>query len=87
MQAPNATWTSVLIHDGTTLSKDQLADLAQRLWYPIWDAGLELDHSSRSITECRQVASTDLAAAAGLLDLHAIAGDEALAEQARAAIY
>ncbi|WP_430867138.1 HD domain-containing protein [Demequina aurantiaca] len=84
---PESDLDLVLIHDGQTLSKDQLADLAQRLWYPIWDAGLELDYSSRSITECRQVASKDLAAAAGLLDLHAIAGDDALAKQARAAIY
>ncbi|PKQ25081.1 MAG: phosphohydrolase [Actinobacteria bacterium HGW-Actinobacteria-4] len=77
----------VLLHDGKALSKADVANLAQKLWYPIWDAGLELDYSARSITECRQVASTDLAAAAGLLDLHAIAGDAALAQQARAAIY
>jgi [protein-PII] uridylyltransferase len=84
---PESDLDLVLIHDGATLSKGDLSELAQRLWYPIWDAGLELDYSSRSITECRQVASKDLAAAAGLLDLHAIAGDEALAKQARAAIY
>ncbi|MGC4174745.1 HD domain-containing protein [Demequina sp.] len=77
----------VLLHDGQTLSKAEVADLAQRLWYPIWDAGLELDHSTRSITECRQVAAKDLAAAAGLLDLKEIAGDEELALQARALIY
>ena len=77
----------VLIHDGRTHSTAHIAELAQRLWYPIWDAGLELDHSMRSITECRQVASKDLAAAAGLLDLHPVAGDAALAQQARAAIY
>ncbi|WP_062076523.1 HD domain-containing protein [Demequina globuliformis] len=77
----------VLLHDGKTHSKDDLAALAQRLWYPIWDAGLELDHSTRSITECRQVASKDLAAAAGLLDVQPIAGDEALVTQARSAIY
>jgi [protein-PII] uridylyltransferase len=77
----------VLIHDGRTNSSQQVADLAQRLWYPIWDAGLELDYSMRSITECRQVASKDLAAAAGLLDLHPVAGDAALTQQARAAIY
>ncbi|MFV0634796.1 HD domain-containing protein [Demequina sp.] len=77
----------VLIHDGVTHTTQQVADLAQRLWYPIWDAKLELDYSMRSITECRQVASKDLAAAAGLLDLHPVAGDAALAQQARAAIY
>ena len=77
----------VLIHDGRTHTTQQVAELAQRLWYPIWDAGLELDYSMRSITECRQVASKDLAAAAGLLDLHPVAGDAALAQQARVAIY
>ncbi|WP_084626648.1 nucleotidyltransferase domain-containing protein [Demequina aurantiaca] len=84
---PESDLDLVLIHDGNTFSKEELADLAERLWYPIWDAGLELDYSMRSITECRQVASKDLAAAAGLLDLQAIAGDDALAKQARAAIY
>ena len=77
----------VLLHDGQSLSKADVATLAQNLWYPIWDAGLELDYSTRSITECRQVASKDLAAAAGLLDINAIAGDEALAKSARGLIY
>lgn len=77
----------VLIHDGRTHSAAAVAALAQRLWYPIWDAGLDLDYSMRSITECRQVASKDLAAGAGLLDLAPVAGDAALVQQARAAIY
>ncbi|MFW2513636.1 HD domain-containing protein [Demequina sp. SO4-13] len=77
----------VLIHDGHTHTTQQVSELAQRLWYPIWDAGLELDYSMRSLTECRQVASKDLAAAAGLLDLHPVAGDATLAQQARSAIY
>jgi [protein-PII] uridylyltransferase len=76
----------VLLHDGTSAGKVAAADVAQRLWYPIWDAGLQLDYSTRSLTECRQVASKDLAAAAGLLDLRHVAGDELLAQQARSAI-
>ncbi|HEX7589428.1 MAG TPA: HD domain-containing protein [Demequinaceae bacterium] len=76
----------LLIHDGSTMKKEELAALAQRLWYPIWDAGLELDHSMRSLTECRQVATSDLAAAAGLLDLRFVGGDPALVQQARASI-
>ncbi len=77
----------VILHDGATHKKEAVAELAQRLWYPIWDAGLELDYSTRTLTECRQVASKDLAAAAGLLDLHLIAGDEQLLKQARTHIY
>lgn len=77
----------VILHDGSSHSKDVVAELAQRLWYPIWDEGLELDYSTRTLTECRQVAQKDLAAAAGLLDLHPIAGDEQLIVQARTYIY
>lgn len=84
---PESDLDLVLIHDGVELSPDAIADLAARLWYPIWDAGLELDHSLRSITECRQVASRDLAAAAGLLDLRVVAGDATLVRHARALIY
>ncbi len=31
--------------------------LADRIWYPIWDAGVRLDHSVRTVTQCRQVAA------------------------------
>ncbi|WP_291380098.1 HD domain-containing protein [Demequina sp.] len=83
---PHSDLDLVLLHDGTSAGKAAAGDVAQRLWYPIWDAGLQLDHSTRSLTECRQVASKDLAAAAGLLDLRPIAGDESLAQRARSAI-
>lgn len=76
----------VLIHDGSAKAKQRAAEVAPLLWYPIWDAGLQLDHSTRSLTECRQVAEKDLAAAAGLLDLHPVAGDPQLVQQARSAI-
>lgn len=83
---PQSDLDLVLLHDGTSKGKAAAAEAAQRLWYPIWDAGIQLDHSTRSLVECRQVASKDLAAAAGLLDLRHVAGDELLAQQARSAI-
>jgi len=76
----------ILIHDGSTHSKETIANLAQRLWYPIWDAGLDLDYSVRSIQDCRQVASRDLPAAAGLLDVACVAGDADVVERAQSAI-
>lgn len=76
----------VLIHDGVRFGKEELAAFAQRLWYPMWDAGLEIDHAVRSVTECRQVAAHDLRAAAGLLDLKVVAGDAALVVQTRSVI-
>lgn len=57
-----------------------IADVAQRLWYPIWDAGVGLDHSVRTRDEVLSVASTDLRAMLGLLDGRFVAGSEELAE-------
>lgn len=76
----------VLIHDGRHHSTEQLHQLAQRLWYPIWDAGLDLDHSVRSLAQCRQVASKDLPAAIGMLDVRPIAGDTVVAHRATSAV-
>ena len=73
----------VLLHDGRRLGADDVAALADRLWYPLWDAGLRLDHSVRTARECREVAATDLAAATGLLDLRVVAGDGGLVARTR----
>ncbi|GHG43759.1 hypothetical protein GCM10011331_01470 [Flavimobilis marinus] len=76
----------VLLHDGRTRSADQIEEIAQRLWYPLWDAGLELDHAVRSLAGCRRVASKDLPAAVGLLHTRAVAGDASLVHAASSAV-
>ena len=76
----------VLVHDGRGHSEAQLAALAEKLWYPIWDAGLDLDYSVRSLAQCRQVASKDLPAAVGLIDLLPVAGDGVVAHRAKSAL-
>ncbi|WP_029289361.1 [protein-PII] uridylyltransferase [Cellulomonas sp. HZM] len=76
----------LLVHEGRGHSADELSALAQRLWYPIWDAGLDLDHSVRSLAQCRQVASKDLPAAVGLLDLQPVAGDAVVVARGRSAL-
>ncbi len=76
----------LLVHDGRSHPAADVAALAERLWYPIWDAGLDLDHSVRSLAQCRQVASADLPAAVGLLDLRAVAGDRSVVHRARTAL-
>ncbi|MEV7972991.1 [protein-PII] uridylyltransferase [Cellulomonas sp. NPDC089187] len=76
----------LLVHEGRGHSAAELAALADRLWYPIWDAGLDLDHSVRSLAQCRQVASRDLPAAVGLLDLRPVAGDPGIVHRARSAL-
>lgn len=76
----------LLVHEGRGHSTEALSALAQKLWYPIWDAGLDLDHSVRSLAQCRQVASKDLPAAVGLLDLQPVSGDALVIARAKSAL-
>ena len=71
----------VLVHDG----RPEIASVADALWYPVWDAGLRLDHSVRSIADAVGVASTDVKAGLGLLDARLVAGDADLAARLRTA--
>ncbi len=72
----------VLVHDRGHQAPG-LAELSDRLWYPLWDNGIRFDHAVRTVAECRSVASTDLAAAVGLLDLAFVAGDPAPSRSSR----
>jgi [protein-PII] uridylyltransferase len=71
----------VLVHDG----RPEIAAIADALWYPVWDTGLRLDHSVRSVAEAVGVASTDVKAGLGLLDARLVAGDAELAGRLRTA--
>lgn len=76
--APGSDLDLVLVHRG---DGDLAGGIAERIWYPVWDSGLRLDHSVRSVAEARRLASTDLKVLLGLLDARVIAGDEALRDQ------
>lgn len=67
----------VLVHGGGGATAVQA--VAERIWYPIWDAGVGLDHSVRTVKEAMSVAAGDLKAALGLLDARLVAGDADLA--------
>ncbi len=77
--APGSDLDLVLVHEGGS----DVADLAEKLWYPIWDTGVKLDHSVRTVDEAITVAGTDLKAALGLLDARHVAGDPALTQAVR----
>lgn len=51
--------------DHVALSTTQLNEFANKLWYPIWDSGLDLDHSVRTVSRCESVTDHDLPAAMG----------------------
>ncbi|GIJ38089.1 [protein-PII] uridylyltransferase [Micromonospora andamanensis] len=74
--APYGDLDLVLVHAGVP----GIDELAAALWYPIWDAGLRLDHSVRTVAEALSVAQDDVKVALGLLDARLVAGDPDLAE-------
>ncbi|PZR55542.1 phosphohydrolase [Xylanimonas oleitrophica] len=76
----------VLVHDGRTHPAEELARVAERLWYPLWDSGVDIDHAVRSLSQTRQVASKDLAAAVSWLDVRPVAGDAVVVHRAASAI-
>jgi [protein-PII] uridylyltransferase len=80
--APCSDLDLVLLHDG----RKDIDRLARELWYPLWDAGIGLDHSVRTPGQAVQVAATDLRAALGLLEARHIAGDPVLSEKVRTAV-
>jgi [protein-PII] uridylyltransferase len=81
--SPGSDVDVLLLHSG---SRRDVATVAERIWYPVWDSGVRLDHSVRTVTEARRVASGDLPAALGLLDARHIAGDERLTDTLRSAL-
>ncbi|MGI8625373.1 MAG: [protein-PII] uridylyltransferase [Geodermatophilaceae bacterium] len=81
--APYGDLDLILVHDGTP--DVDIASVADAVWYPIWDAGLRLDHSVRTVEQSVRVAGADPVAGLGLLDVRLIAGDEGLANRLRSA--
>ena len=79
--APYGDLDLILVHDG----KPDIASVADALWYPIWDAGLRLDHSVRTVEQSLSVAAADAVAGVGLLDTRLVAGDQDLADRLRTA--
>jgi [protein-PII] uridylyltransferase len=81
--APCSDLDLVLLHDGKL---DGLAELADAIWYPIWDSKIGLDHSVRTPEQALAVAKTDLKALLGLLDIRHLAGDPGLTGRVRGSV-
>ena len=77
---PRSDLDVLLLHGG----RDDIAAIADRIWYPVWDSGTELDHAVRTVPQARRVAGGDLKVALGLLSARHVAGDPELTERLRA---
>ncbi|WP_406302847.1 [protein-PII] uridylyltransferase [Streptomyces sp. NBC_00885] len=83
--SPRSDLDLLLLHDGSA-EAGALAALADRIWYPVWDLGLALDHSVRTPAEARKTAGEDLKVQLGLLDARPVAGDLGLVAGLRTAV-
>jgi [protein-PII] uridylyltransferase len=75
--SPRSDLDVVLLHD-PDVPEERVREVAEGLWYPLWDAGVPLDHSVRDARQMRATARDDHRAAMGMLDARAVAGDAGL---------
>ncbi len=73
--APFSDLDVVLVHADDV----PVGEVAAEVWYPLWDAGVDLDHSVRALSEVQHAAAGDPRVALGLLDARHLAGDPNLA--------
>jgi [protein-PII] uridylyltransferase len=76
---PGSDLDLLLLHEGVP----GICGIADRIWYPVWDSGVRLDHSVRTPAEARQAAAADLKVALGLLYARPVAGDAGLCARLR----
>ncbi|MFI5783638.1 [protein-PII] uridylyltransferase [Nocardia sp. NPDC051570] len=66
----------MLLHDD--IDPERVAEVADKLWYPLWDAHIKLDHSVRTVPQALRVAAGDLTAGLAMLEARHIVGDAEL---------
>jgi len=75
--SPRSDLDLLLLHEGGP-GGPAVAQLAEQIWYPVWDNGIALDHSVRDLGTARKVAAADLKVQLGLLDARHLTGDPEL---------
>ncbi|MGH7950642.1 MAG: [protein-PII] uridylyltransferase [Limisphaerales bacterium] len=80
---PHSDIDFMFLHDGQVSASagkplPYLAKLIDSVLYPLWDIGLKIGHSVRSVGDCVNVANTDMQSKTSLIESRLIAGDEKL---------
>src|ERR1043166_659838 len=61
--------------------------MSERILYRLWDLGIEVGSSVRSIDECVRIAKSDLSAYTSMLDHRFLAGNEGLYQEFDAKLF
>lgn len=82
--APGSDIDVVLLHPNRA-AEAQVREVAERLWYPLWDAGVKLSPGAHSQRSMLQLAADELDTATSILSVRCIAGDAAATSALQAA--
>lgn len=72
--SPHSDLDVVLVHD-PEVAEDRVREVAEAIWYPLWEQRVPLDHSVRDVPGMHDAATRDFRAAVGMLDARAVVGD------------
>jgi [protein-PII] uridylyltransferase len=84
-QLPESDVDLLLAHDGD--HRDEVAAFAERLLYPVWDAGFVVGHAVRTPVEAGDAAAERLDVATAMFDARALAGDPDAVDAVRTAVH
>lgn len=79
---PHSDIDFMFLHDGQVVAgrkaSPQLQRIVDGILYPLWDIGLKVGHSVRSLDDAVKVANTDMQSKTSLIEARLITGDEKL---------
>jgi [protein-PII] uridylyltransferase len=67
---PGSDLDLLLVHD----NRRDIGEIAEALWYPIWDQKVKLGHAVRTVKEAVALAADDLDTATSLLEIRTVGG-------------
>src|ERR1039457_2593544 len=87
---PNSDIDLMFLQDGQVVAGRKplphLSRLVDGILYPLWDIGLKVGHSVRSVDDCVKVANTDMQSKTSLIEARFITGDEAMFKKFQKAV-
>ncbi len=80
----------MILHDaellGSSKTKSPLAALNEKLLYTLWDLGMKVGHSVRTVEDCVKVANSDMQSKTSLIEARLVVGETSLFDRMQALV-